>query len=333
MGLNQNEEQTHKLLQKLIIERKMSSSKQLFQTYTSQVMNVTQHSLQTLNIACGRFGLLEALLNSEGVDDQRKVLMKWILNTDNEKCNNTDVFSKEITAQVLFSLIFKQWPKLKTHVQQDDRKHETKVEYVYLITFFDDELVLSKSDISQTDERLDNKCELLYCSQSDVYDYLTELLHEAVTLFLKKETKHSVAVKNTCNFIILLGNILSLMIYYNLVQEDNLDDHRLVNILKLMLEKCCKALNSVLESLNEKYLNQKIDSLCNIQKLFASNFHDTIMFIIRKNTPDSLLFSLFDILHLTENEGNGKYRCFLFLTEIYTPIIHYLFSVMLLKAC
>lgn len=98
----------------------MVNGTQIFQGYVSGVLTVTEHSLQTLDIACRRL-THPGMVNNR--DRFQEFILKWILQLEREKFSDAKAYTDAITAKVLTCCCIRKWPS-----EDDDEVSSSEVQ-------------------------------------------------------------------------------------------------------------------------------------------------------------------------------------------------------------
>lgn len=278
MGLNEIEQKTHKLLQKLMPKQDELNILQLYKTYYSQVIKLGKYSLETLYTACSTFGLNDAT-NKENKEN----LINWILKRE-DKIVNTGVFRELVTAQVLVFLSFKEWP---TDTNINDKDNDQSVA---------EGLILSVAKTNETEEQTYHKIVRI---NLNIFEYFIKDLHDFVLTALQINITNLSETADLLNIIILLVNVLSIMIDYGLLKLFEIEDHIFVNDLKAMWDKFENSVLSLSQSLSKKVISSLITVTTLIQKLLDLKLHKSVMLIVKKNISIDFIKHFFKIINET----------------------------------
>ncbi|KAK4874732.1 hypothetical protein RN001_014092 [Aquatica leii] len=304
IGLNQNEEQTHRLLQKLITSNTTFNSAQLFKTYLSGVLNLSEYSIRSLSCACSRFNV-SCATHTHGDIDNNKSLIEWILKRDNEKSVDTKIFSDSLVAQTLVCLTLKQWPININNAIVHNFEDGDTIENSYLLTFFD-RIIISNTKTNQNVE----KCVLndqTHLKRDESFEFLEKSLREFLANLVDSNVKQFTKALNIINGIILLSNVLSYMVEFDLVQENDLENNAWTNTLRQALEKWFEIMPTLFQNLNKK---KNVDHMCDVleqvKKLFDLNINSTVLLIVKKCITIDFIKYVFELVNEDDNLTEDK---------------------------
>ncbi|KAB0793612.1 hypothetical protein PPYR_13232 [Photinus pyralis] len=304
VGLNQCEEQTHELLQKIIAKRKMVNTYQLFRIYLSKVVNLNIHSITTLCNACQQYGTPSGKVNGNSSD--KEILVDWILKFDLGKNSDTCILSEPLVAKSLLFLSFKQWPNLTTNKVSNEDQFIT-LETLYRVTFFDCLLDTSEEQPSVVNEV--EELDKLYVICDKTYKYLEENLIKLMTQFCDTNTKVFKKALNLLNAIILFINVLSTMMEHRMLDEYSSQQNSLLKVLEDTFKNWIEMVQPVFHALDKK---KNVDCVENILKqiktLFDVQVHSLLATKLRTWVTMDFIQNIFGLLnkHIDGNQEKEK---------------------------
>ncbi|XP_045467917.1 serine-protein kinase ATM isoform X2 [Harmonia axyridis] len=295
-GLNQKDPELHNLLQKLLVGSFNINSGSILQTYLSDVLDVTEHNLMTL---CKIFDQL----NTSQSNTQKKLLIKWIFNKNNS--GDYSYLSKNITAKILVGLIANKW--LASSNEADFYKTENSEEPfqeiadIYLKVGFDTSLISTRDKKTHKMNKYNKKKVIL---QEDLCIFLKDSIQTCLDIIEEIET--SIKLIQLLNLTILIKNILSNLLNFQLIEEKDIDENILLEIMMSLFEK----INSFLIFCCDRILDDvMISFLCKsmilMQKIFADSSNTYFDKKIRRIITTDQLMTVFKIL--IEDEREQKY--------------------------
>ncbi|KAF5282895.1 hypothetical protein FQR65_LT14172 [Abscondita terminalis] len=295
IGLNQNEEQTHKLLQKLISSYKAVNSRQLYKTYLSGVLNLNEYSVSSLRYACSRFNVSSAThVHGERQNDNNKTLIEWILKQDIKKCSDVNVFSEPVVAETLIYLTLKQWPNIRTNGITNKQNSDNSFENLYSLTFFDSIIVNANTKTNAIESTTSDQTLLKH---DETLEFLTKSLLAFLNDLLTTESKNFITASNILNGIILIWNVISFMVNFDLLKETNLESNDLVNALREGLNIWFGIMEILFQNLNKKKkVDHMYDILTQLKKLFDLNINSKVLFVVKKCFTIDFIKFLFELM-------------------------------------
>lgn len=292
-GLNQNERETHKLLRKLIKEKKTNNFVPLYRIYFSGVITIKSHSLKTLETL---FTLSN--LPDDGISS-RMTLIKWILNVDGKKIADKSYFSEKITADILSYLILKQWPiKIKLASKEESALDFDNFENVYLLNTFEKDLFIKSKENTE-------KNETSYVIYFDVLNELIHILESQGSTLLNDPKVNYLFLKEVTDTIVLFYNFLSCLSDYYILTKEN----ELMKVLERLLLVYSDSFCTYSNNLKKKYYKNMISIMESLEKLFASELNESISESLRLNFPIDILKVLFGIVKSNKDEDDET-NCF-----------------------
>ncbi|KAK5640688.1 hypothetical protein RI129_009235 [Pyrocoelia pectoralis] len=303
VGLNQSEQQTHKLLQRFMEAGKTVNTGQLFRTYTSKVLNLSIYSTTTLYHACEQYGISSRKINGSGND--REILINWILKVDLDKNNNTTyIFSESVVAKILLFLTFKQWPNQMENVALIDKDKFITLEKLYRITFFS--CLLDINDKRTSTVNVLSKFNKTYVVCEEMFDYLEKTLIQFLNQFCNANTKLFPKALDLLNAIILYMNVLSLMIECKIVDEYSLQEKGLLRVLEDTFKSWIEIVQPVFHILNaKKNIDRMEEILKQLKKLFDIHVNCLLTSKLRTWITTEFIQNIFMLLNKTAN-GNPE---------------------------
>lgn len=303
VGLNQNEEQAHELLQKLITNKVAIPSAQLFGVYSKPILNASKHSLHTLDMACNNFGV-----PTNSSEKFVQAVTKWILNL--EKKSRVNVFAEPVTAHVLTSLVLKQWPKMfATGEMAGLPSRDTLLEDTYYTNTFEGGLLVGKK------KAVAAKSDAYTCLvNTKALDQLNESLNSFISHLLKMTDSSIDETLFISNSLILICNVLSSMVDYGTLTEADFQQHALAKAVKEVFQTLCRNLTKFCSNVSGKSLThqkQLIGFLERLEALFSCQIRECVSSFLIASVPLELVKQLFEVIRDDENdEDDGKWDKF-----------------------
>lgn len=299
-GLNQNEAQTNKLLQKLIIiNYKLRQSSEVFRAYFSGVLRISEHSLSTLEVACCYCPLPETVpqFSTQEIEPAKLTLLKLLLAQEN--CSS--VFSSGIFARVCVSLVLRKFPKYIILTQEYYYKD---IDELHEATCIDGGLLVKKAKAENEDDSLNSL--VVEKQWLDVLVTLLVNIHNDVIV----DTDSTSAKYKLTNIATLCFNVLSYLLRYNIFNSEDLDEcvlyknmlealGRLANILNGVTARIIKTWDSGLVRDFKQWIQL-------FEKLFQSNIVLDFSNKLREVIPVDLLHRFFDLLNVETKEENDN---------------------------
>lgn len=299
VGLNQNEEQAHELLQKLITNKVAIPSVQLFGIYSKPILNASKHSLHTLDMACYNFGI-----PSDTSGKFIQAVTKWILNLETK--SRVNIFAEPVTAHVLTSLVLKQWPKMFGTAEMTGLPlRDTLLEDTYYTNTFEGGLLIGKK------KAVTSKSEAYTCLvNTKALDQLNESLNSFVSHLLKMTNvsiDESIFITNSLS---LVCHILSSMVDYGIITEADFQQHPSAKAVEELFQTLCRNVTKLCLDVSSKSLNyqkQLIGFLEHLEALFSCQIRERVSSFLIASVPLELVKQLFEVIRDDENDENdGK---------------------------
>ncbi|KAL3277396.1 hypothetical protein HHI36_012745 [Cryptolaemus montrouzieri] len=302
-GLNQNDPKLHFLLQKLIHTDNIIPEP-LLRTYTSEVLDVTESNLKTLN---STFSCLNCTQN----ENQSHTLIKWILSKNSS--DNYNYFTKCITAKILVSLIVKRWPifdevaDVGSSIIEKERLFDD-IGDIYLKTAFENSMIpeSQKENCSiKNNEPKKRKIILNDSANTVLMSSLQNLLDNMQGL--KNESKK---ILFFINVLALIKNVISYSLNFEILSEDEMNENILFNMItpifnnvNTILTNCFKLKH--LDDLKIASLNDCVVCFYEMMSTFLNPFFDRKF---RKIIPTDLLKTLISFLHTETRENKIDFK-------------------------
>lgn len=305
-GLNQNKEQTNKLLQKLMVNCKLQQSGEVYRSYFSGVLKISKYTLKTLDIACQNFEIPK----SPGVlqmDSPKATLLKLLLAD-----KNLEVLQSDIIAKVLVSLVLKQYPNNQVHSDIQEAAWD-ELEKIYITTNFESNLLLIE-DTTKNVPKEPEKVQVVQVVNTELLEELQNLLCTLSVELLNKSTVDNVGiVKNLLTIVILYTNVISYMLLYGILSE-NLKETCLYTELQQTLTKLSSVFFDFCEKLNGRKRMGEMKCVLNMfEKLFDVNITSSsdklrFSYLLRELLPIEILQQIFILRNkeIEENEDGKK---------------------------
>lgn len=291
--MNQNESQTNKLLQKLIIHNyKLRQSSEVFRAYFSGVLKISEHSLSTLEVACHYCPLPEEIpqFPAQQVQPAKLTLLRLLL----AKENCPRVFTCDIFARMCVSLVLTKFPKCATPQPQ---RNYNELEDLYEATCLEGGLLVKKRQMNHCDNEISNT----HIVEKLWFDELLVLLVGIYNEAVADVNPETVLFKLT-SVVTLYFNVLSYLLRFAIVKLELIADCVLYKNLLEGMTTLANHLTSVVtrtiesrESSQMRYLKEYLQLF---EKLFESNVLPVFSCRLREIVPAELLQPLFDLLNM-----------------------------------
>lgn len=294
VGLNQNEEATHKLLQVMLHCKKSPQPMSLLSIYTSGVLNISVSSVETLNVLCQTITLPETIANGSDTS-VRKYLIKFVLGLNTEKLSSTVVFSEKISAQVLTGLLAKSWPYMNNFtINEDINREYTSIEESYILSSFEGGLVIDKPQEKVQKNQPENTSNCLI--HSDTFSVLKCILQTFCEQLCETQYSSSSEILDLINGIILILNVMS-----ELMNCQILTEHTLLEFVDV--ERLFNHLHSVI---NIHIYNADVQVLKQLELLFSLKVCEPVSALVRQVMTVEFLKIFFGLLNADSVDGIGK---------------------------
>lgn len=303
-GLNHHDDQINRLLQKLMIHCKIQQPWEIFKAFFTGVPRITEHNLQTLNVACQQFGLNTSsyVADCNSPAEHPKVyLMKLILANENVKHN--DVLTKPVLANTLVSLCLKQWPK---NIKCSNKN-------VTVLGFFSDtQDIFRKSSFEGglliEPTKMKNVIDVddaTYLTDVTLFEELTNLLRKFSEHVYNSESSNAQRIKQITTLVVLYVNVVSYAIHFEIVSKENVDGTVLYETLELMLKKLSDEFCDFCGKITSKNMQCFKDILKLFEMLFEVNVNMWFSYKLRGLVPIQLLQQIFMLL----NQDGDNLEC------------------------
>lgn len=300
-GLNQNESQTNKLLQKLIIlNYKLRQSSEVFRAYFSGVLKISEHSLSTLEVACHYCPLPEEIpqFPAQQIEPAKLTLLKLLL----AKENCPRIFTCDIFARVCVSLVLRKFPKCPPLQPQHNYND---LEKLYEATCLEGGLLVKNQQMNHCESRVLN-------SQIVEKLWLDELMLELVGIHNEAvaDVNPETALIKLTSVVTLCFNVISYLLRFAIVKMEEVADCVLYkNLLEAMRTLTNHLGNFVTKAIKSRESNQMRnlkECLQLFEQLFESNALPEFSYRLREIIPVELLQMFFDLLTMDGNEENDN---------------------------
>lgn len=215
----------------------------------------------------------------------KKTLLQYILNPTNSKEYN--YITHKQTAKFLCDLSLKKWPD-NENKSPKEKIEEDDIIKIHLTSLIETLLVLPKqTHVSPKNEHFPQDLDL------EVLEILTMVI-ENFLLEIPETTETLIGV------LVLLTNILSYLVDYEIIDGNNVENSRFVALIKTIIQKDdIKYLRCYRK---ERELIKLLDCINNLNILFSDlSINKHIVLLIRNLIPTELLKSL--LILLTEIKG------------------------------
>lgn len=280
LGLHQDDESVHKLIRSLL-KNKRTQTTAVFNLYMTKVLNNTTLNIQTLNVLFQNYPIPENISNGNETIPCRKFLIRWILDLNDR--NKSDAFAEKITAEVLLNLILKNWLNVEIKYEKRDRTYEDIEDICILTSLENDE---QSSDIK---ENIDS-----YLTHSDSYSELLETLQNFVTSLFESDINDTDELVTFINFITLLLNVSSLMLDFEIINQENVEN-------LIDFERLYQVLTTKITSYLQNRPNNCLLILTKIEYIFSLNLNKVLSKMLRNNGTVDFLTIFFKYI-----EENGS---------------------------
>ncbi|GLV35047.1 telomere fusion [Carabus blaptoides fortunei] len=285
VGLNQNEDATHKLLQVMLYCKKSPHPLSLLSIYTSGVLNISVYSVETLNVLCQTITLPENI--GSGSDTSvRKYIMQFVLGLNTEKLSSSAVFSEKISAQVLSGLLAKSWPYMNNvPIREEICREYNSIEESYILSSFEGGLVNEKSKDEMQKNQESTNCLI----HSDSFSALKCILLTFCDQLCENHCNTSSEIQDLINGIILILRVLSELMDCHILTEHTLlefiDVTRLFNQLHNVIDKHITSDNADVQVLKK------------LQMIFSIKFCQSVSALVREVVSVEFLKIFFGLLN------------------------------------
>lgn len=281
IGLNHNTTETHQLLQKILSKNKIKDVDKIYETFSSGAVSLTSNSLKSFKTVANLYNIPEIVNNNPF----RKSIIKWILNTDDDRLKLPKAYMDINTAEILINLCLKQWPKDSEEAEIIINEYEN-FEDVYEYNAFKKLLSPRANDSKNHSEKVPSLNE-------ETQRYLIERIENfAENTF----HKHNLApnTKDICRQLCLYGNLLTIIDKYNLVNEfDGIT-------IKMKYDELFTIFTAVmLDSMDTNSgegVKRSIESYSDLNYFVSRNFSESVSMKCRNSFPDNLIILLFNVI-------------------------------------
>ncbi|KAK9874965.1 hypothetical protein WA026_005780 [Henosepilachna vigintioctopunctata] len=282
-GLNQNDPQLHGLLQKLI-------------------RNIGGLNQDTIFVHT-HLNNFRALHNK----NQSEILIKWIL-SKNSSGNYTYMLSN-ITARILIGLILKKWPfDLANDFHEEiDEKNDLfgDIADIYLKTELEETVsfVIEK----QKNELTVSKCKTV------LIDYLCTFLFNSIKNSMNsiRESKNErEQMLHSISIIGLIKNVISYLINFELLQEEDLDQNVFFKMMIPLFEQVNNYLTSSFKINDDLTIANVTDTLHCFHKILSTVSNPFVDKKFREIIPNDLLKTLLSFLQISQREKRIDFKEF-----------------------
>lgn len=294
-----------------MVHLKLQQSTEVYRSYFSGVLKISEHSLKTLEIACINFALPKSPgMSQNGPPESPKLtLLKLLLASDNDR--NYEALTTDVAARVLVSLVLKQYPNYNHAIENASRNLFTEpFEQTYITTTFESGLLLTHSHTTNVTEET---------GKFQVVDY--ELLEELQNLLCKFSyeflvTKASdnafLQIRHILSVVILYTNVISYMLLYLVCTERDLTKSPiyigLEDILKTLSTNFCEFCNKLSSRRN---MQDMVLILKTFEKLLDINIPNSanplrFSYLLREMMPIEILQEIFLLRNKEIENKDGK---------------------------
>lgn len=292
-----------------MVHCKLQQSTEVFRSYFSGVLKISEHSLKTLQVACTNFPLPKnhGMLQNSPPESPKLTLLKLLLSTDSDR--NYETLTTDVAARVLVSLVLKQFP---SSLKIENASHELfneEFEKIYITTNFESGLLLMQNCSTNVFEET---CKF------QVVD--NELLEELQTLLCKLSSDLLDAkagasmlwvIKNILTVVILYTNVISYLLLYLVHTESDLTQSPIYigldDTLNILSTKFCNFCNKLTGRRN---MQDMVLMLKTFEKLFdiniSSSSNTRFSYLLRKMMPIEILQEIFLLRNKEIENGEGK---------------------------
>lgn len=308
--MNQNEEQTNKLLQKLMVHCKLQQSAEVYRSYFSGVLKISEHSLKTLEVACVNFALpkSQGALQDDPPESPKLRLLKLLLAADNDK--NYEALMTDVAARVVVSLVLKQYPKSSCAFNTELLGLcRGEFENTYITTTFESGLLLTDDHGKNVPEEIGQFQIVDHEQVEELQNLLSKLSYE----LSNAETSDAKLIKNLLTVVILYTNVISYMLLYLVYSESDLTSSTIYAGLTEALKKLSTNFCDFCKRCDDR---KHMQEMVLILKMFAKLFHINVpnaanklrfSYLLRETMPIEILQEIFLLRNKEiENESDGK---------------------------
>lgn len=315
IGLNLSEEHTHCLIQTLISSNKKFPIKPLINVFMTASINLSEHSLKTLNILSQKTALFDDV-EIKGCQS----LQDWIL--PNKEDLVVEQWGQQpvcfdVMARVLLALTFKSAaPSSNTPIESFKYYTETSVEQTYSLTVFESGLLVESSEeMPVTKEQQES--EVVYMDETLIH-YLVSLFARDTHLILDKTGQDT---KLAFSYLIphchVLVEIITCMQKWDLPNRNSLIEYlnRSANKLSLIIkdvlgrERDCSILSEVLEKIGNLFehagVNDHKANLCVLTHFYNEYILPTCLKLTR-GKPSAATSQEEDVFNFGDEEEQNS---------------------------
>ncbi|CAH1170506.1 unnamed protein product [Phaedon cochleariae] len=292
-ALNQHKAVTEVLLEKLI-RNGIVHIDNIFQAYTSGILNISPQSIKTLHSA------LDFANIDQNEHCRKENLMKCILNPQNLK--DYKYLRESRTAEFLVKLTLKEWPKSTD--TDNEESNEMWNEYkdlieIYLKTMFEDNAVARRDKDNVNVETTENN----HSMELESATLMTNILKNFV-----QNTSDTEEI--LLSFLILIVNIASYAIDYDFLSEIQINDSVFIDLINEIFGHEKIKHFDLYKTKNEREAKRLLDCVDILDTLFSLRINTWMMKKLKSLVPLEFLRSLNLIFNDLQEEQKRKCNLF-----------------------
>ncbi|KAI4461962.1 serine/threonine-protein kinase atm [Holotrichia oblita] len=288
VGLNHNVAETHRLLRKMLTRGKIKDLDRLYETFSSGVLVLSDHSLYTLKMAANLHNIPETINNNSF----RKTIIEWILNVNVHKCDASHVYTEQITGEVLVKLCLKKWTEETESESTSQKKVYNNFENVYEYNACM-KLIVLPNKISKSET------EKIFYLNEETYSFLFNQL-ELIAQDSMTKQDHPTHTKDLFKKLCLFAHVLSTLERHNLLNniEDILHKIKFADIFAFLCTKLTNCDELEVKG-NIKYYK---DFLADFNQFLSIEFSRSVSEMIRTLVSVDFLRKFFEIINIDSED-------------------------------